>query len=256
MNWITANYHTHSALCGHAWGTHREYIQVAVDAGLETLGFSDHSPWVYEPGYRSGSRMTVEQASHYVKELRELAEEFKDRIRILVGFEAEYFPRHYPEHIEMCKTLGIDYLIMGQHSIGEEEEGIVAGAPTKDPGRLRCYVDQVIEGIHTGRYAYLAHPDMMNFIGDPDLYREEMLRLCLAAKAQGMPVEINLLGIRDHRHYPNRPFLEVCALAGSTMVLGCDAHDPASVNDVASETMALALAKEYGLTVLRKLDTL
>ena len=40
---IKANYHTHTARCGHAIGTDEEYVQAAIQAGLKTLGFSDHA---------------------------------------------------------------------------------------------------------------------------------------------------------------------------------------------------------------------
>ncbi len=42
---IKANYHTHTARCGHAIGTDEEYVQTAIQAGLKTLGFSDHAAY-------------------------------------------------------------------------------------------------------------------------------------------------------------------------------------------------------------------
>ena len=39
------NYHTHTARCGHAWGTDDEFIQAAIDAGYTTLGF--YNRWIF-----------------------------------------------------------------------------------------------------------------------------------------------------------------------------------------------------------------
>ena len=36
---IKANYHTHTARCGHAIGTDEEYVQAAIQAGLKNPWF-------------------------------------------------------------------------------------------------------------------------------------------------------------------------------------------------------------------------
>jgi histidinol-phosphatase (PHP family) len=74
--------------------------------------------------------------------------------------------------------------------------------------------------------------------------------MCAEAKSCGMPLEINLLGIREGRHYPNRYFWEVAAEEGCQVVLGCDAHTPQSMNAPEAEREALRLARELGMTVL------
>ena len=45
---MTVNYHTHTVRCRHASGSEREYIETAISRGLTILGFSDHSPYVFE----------------------------------------------------------------------------------------------------------------------------------------------------------------------------------------------------------------
>ncbi len=41
---FTYNYHTHTSRCGHAGGSDEEYVQAAIKAGYQILGFSDHAP--------------------------------------------------------------------------------------------------------------------------------------------------------------------------------------------------------------------
>ena len=48
---FTESLHTHTFRCGHASGTEREYIENAIAAGFDTLGFSDHAPYVFRDGY-------------------------------------------------------------------------------------------------------------------------------------------------------------------------------------------------------------
>ena len=50
---FTESLHTHTFRCGHASGTEREYIENAIAAGFDTLGFSDHAPYVFRDGYYS-----------------------------------------------------------------------------------------------------------------------------------------------------------------------------------------------------------
>ena len=44
---MKANYHTHTARCGHATGTGEDYVLAAIEQGFDELGFSDHVPWPY-----------------------------------------------------------------------------------------------------------------------------------------------------------------------------------------------------------------
>lgn len=70
----------------------REYIETALGLGMKTLGFSDHSPYFFEGDYYSGFRMRSEELPGYVNTLTELREEYRGRIDIHIGLEAEYYP--------------------------------------------------------------------------------------------------------------------------------------------------------------------
>lgn len=51
--------------------------------------------------------------------------------------------------------------MLGQHSLGNEIEKILySGHGTTDGSYLKQYVDQCLAGIDTGKYLYLAHPDL------------------------------------------------------------------------------------------------
>jgi histidinol-phosphatase (PHP family) len=58
---MTVNYHTHTVRCRHASGTEREYIETAISRGITTLGFSDHSPYIFDGVYYSSFRMRPEE---------------------------------------------------------------------------------------------------------------------------------------------------------------------------------------------------
>ena len=243
---MLANYHTHTARCHHASGSEREYIEAAIAGGMKILGFSDHAPQFYGEDYVSGMRMLPKEAEEYVGTLRRLADEYKDDIMILVGFEAEYFPRLFPKFRGLCARLGVDYLIMGQHCLVDEREGRWIGGPNGDEKELAFFVDQVVEGISTGAFTYIAHPDIYNFTGDEEVYRRETVRLCEAAKRLSVPLEVNMLGAKSKRHYPSERFFEIASEVGNDLIIGCDAHTPVFLSDTASQNELLAFAKRFG----------
>lgn len=248
-DFLVYNYHTHTALCGHAMGEMRDYVEKAIEAGIKRLGFADHSVQFYDNGFVSGMRMRPDQAEKYVKDVKALSEEYRSDIDIYVGFEAEYFPRLFPRLRQFCRDCGVDYLIMGQHCLTDESvTELWGGNGTTDPALLKKYVDEVLEGAETGAFTYICHPDMFRFLGDDEIYNAEFTRLCDGLKALDIPLEINLLGIRGGRHYPSDRFFKLAASRGCSFVLGCDAHDPESLLDQSAPAKALEFMKANGIS--------
>ena len=253
QNFLNANYHTHTTRCKHAYGSEREYIEAAIALGIKILGFSDHIPCPYKNGFVSGIRMDMEEAPEYVSTLRSLGEEYKNDIRIYVGFEAEYVPKFYREQMDMCDLLGIDYLIMGQHFLGSEDVGPYTGTPTEDEERVRDYVDTVLEGMRTGSYCCLAHPDILNFQGLDSIYEWEMTRLCKELKNMDIPLELNLLGISQNKQYPAERFWKIVSEIGNEVVMGLDAHCVEHLMDVESYKKGKKLVEKYHLNIIDEL---
>jgi histidinol-phosphatase (PHP family) len=248
------NYHTHTYRCNHAAGEEREYIENAIAGGIKTLGFADHAPMPFRDGYFSGFRMRCEQLEEYVATLRGLQQEYKDRIRILIGFETEYYPAVFEDFLKLIQPYAPDYLILGQHALDNEANAHFTSAGTDDPALLKKYVDQVTEGLATGKFLYLAHPDVMRFTGDREVYEQEMTRLCRFCKEREIPVEINLLGMMDNRFYPTDAFWHIAAREGNSAIIGCDAHHPWVLSNRELHQRGEAFARQFGLPLLTQLD--
>ena len=158
---MIANYHTHTWRCRHADGTEREYVERAIEGGLKILGFSDHSPYPFPDGYDSGMRMRLDQVEGYVDTVLALKKEYDKDIEIHLGLETEYFPRFWDQLIDFLSDYPFEYFVLGQHSLGNEIEKILySGHGTTDGSYLKQYVDQCLAGIDTGKYLYLAHPEL------------------------------------------------------------------------------------------------
>lgn len=226
------NHHTHTTRCGHAVGSEREYIETALSKGFTTLGFSDHSPWpsLYSPTIR----MDEDELPGYVNAVRALQKEYEGRIRIKCGLECEYFPYALSWLKEQKEKLGLDYLIFGNHFDRDERTGMYFGA-SRTKGDVRRYLDTTLEGMQTGLYILLAHPDLFlrAYQQFDDACRDASREICRMAKALHMPLEFNLLGMRARGTprfsglgYPYQAFWEIAAEENCTAIINYDAHDP------------------------------
>lgn len=247
------NYHTHTTRCGHASGTEREYIERAIEGGLQYMGFSDHATFVFPDGFESHYRVPLAQAPDYFETISALREEYKDRIDIKIGFEMEYYPAHFDAMLKLVKELGAEYLILGQHFIGNEHpDGRNTYGRNDSAADLKEYVDCVVKGIQSGAFTYVAHPDVFSFVGDDAVYKTEMRRICEASKACSIPLEINFLGIREGRRYPTSLFWEVAGEVGCPVTFGFDAHEIAAAYDGESLKVAQEMVEKYGLNYVGK----
>ncbi len=247
---MLANYHTHTQRCLHAYGSDREYIESAIKNGMKVLGFSDHCPWIFPDGYVSGIRMIPADVDEYFSSLTALKKEYEKDIKIYIGFESEYVPELMESQDKFLADYPVDYMILGQHSIAPENISRYMGSPTRDEDILKKYVDLIIEGMESGRYKYVAHPDLFNFIGYKRTYVKHFTRLCEYLKSKDIPVEINLLGLSQNRHYPTPEFMEIAQKVGNTAIIGFDAHCPEMLEDNCSVEKCIKFAKKYSLELL------
>lgn len=246
------NYHTHTYRCGHASGTEEEYIKRAIDCGVKYMGFSDHAPLVFSDGYESFFRVPISKVQDYFSTISALREKYKDKIDIKIGFEMEYYPNIFAEMLKTVKGYGAEYLILGEHFSDEEYPVALqhSAAPSDSVDNLKTYVDRVIEGIKTGKFTYVAHPDMINFTGDTEVYKEQMRKICIASREFCVPLEINCLGIRDKRNYPCSDFWEIAGEENSPVTFGFDAHDILNAYDGDSAIKAKEMVKKYKLNYI------
>jgi len=247
---MIANYHTHTWRCNHAMGREEDYVKAALDRGLQILGFADHTPYFFPGDYYSGFRMRPEELKGYCNTVRLLGKKYDGQIQIPLGLELEYYPAYLPKLLPFLRDNGIEYLLLGQHFVGNEIGEHYSGRETGDVKILEKYCDQTIDAMQTGLFTYFAHPDLIRYVGDDGAYRRNMRRICREAKSCGMPLEINMLGLWSGRNYPDRRFWELAAEEGCRVVIGCDAHAPEHLRKADTEEKAAMMVRYYGLELL------
>lgn len=237
---MKANYHTHTVRCKHARGEDEAYVEAALRAGFDLLGFSDHAPWPFARDYVSGIRMDLQQLGGYVQSIRRLRDQYAGQINILLGLECEYFPR-YHDHVRWLRDRGLDYLILGQHSADSEEDTPYTNQVSRTSEGVLHYAETTVKGIQTGLYDCLAHPDMMMSRRNPDEFDAACMEaadmICQAAKEMRLPIEYNLLGLDcqlrgQDRGYPCAPFWQYIRKWDNEVILGLDAHQPSMLTDL------------------------
>lgn len=248
------NYHTHTYLCRHAFGTVEEYVQRAIENGIKYMGFSEHAPLRFSDGYESEARLYVDDIGEYFDTVRAVAQKYDGKIEIKIGFEMEYYSDLFDEMLEKVIGYGAEYLILGQHYfIPENIKGSIHTSVKSDSEeRLSAYVDSLIEAMDRGVYTYIAHPDVFRFIGSDEIYERHMRRLCRASAEKNVPLEMNFYGIRDHRNYPDPRFWRIAGEEQSPMTFGFDAHTAESAYDGESLDVANEAVKKFNLKYIGK----
>ena len=238
---VSFNYHTHTKRCGHANDfSDSEYIQSAKQAGMTTIGFSDHVPNTEYEYPDNKHRMNISEMDEYLSAIEALRKEYPD-MTILSGFEAEYDPAKKEFLVNLRDK--VDYLILGQHFL---HDGIDKINDKNNPEYPSEYAKQVCEAMDTGLFDMVAHPDIfmvqLNSIEkkeDKDKFIEnakEAARLiCKKAYDMDIPLEINLSGLYKGNEYPNSIFWDIASETGNKVIVGADAHNPIQLRTMGSD---------------------
>lgn len=243
---MKTNYHTHTERCKHATGSDEEFVLSALQAGFDEIGFSDHSPWPYASGFQPRVRMEIDELSGYVRSIRALQEKYRDRISIRLGLECEYFETYIPWLQSMIREEGLDYVIFGNHFYGSDEYSEYFGHCIRDRKMLYRYLESALQGIDSGLFACMAHPDlfMKAYPGFDDACADVSREICRAAAEKGLLLEYNISGYDYSRllridGFPHRKFWEIAAEFGCRAIIGYDAHDHRQLESDAERNRAL-----------------
>lgn len=230
-------YHSHTFRCGHAVGKDEDYAKKAIEGHYQVLGYSDH---VMLPGREQpGMRGSYALAQGYFDSVRKLEKKYADKLEIHLAFEAEWYYDVYAAYYhDLLASQTIDYLLLGQHCFLDGDRFVFYGSLSDKADATRHYEKDIIAGIHSHNFIYVAHPDLfMSWYGKWDLLAEECSRhIIKAAKEEAMPLEINLGPSRWGRRnrigqeidvaYPCPRFWDLASEAGVTAIFGVDDHDP------------------------------
>lgn len=257
---MKTNYHTHTTRCQHATGSDEEFVLSAIKGGFQVLGFSDHTPWKYRTNYVSNIRMLPDELPGYVESLRALREKYRDQIDIKIGLECEYFPEYISWLKEQVKEYKLDYLIFGNHFYHTDEKFPYFGRNTNNHDMLDLYEESAIEGMESGLFCSLAHPDLfMLSYPEWDHHCTTISRhICRAAARLNIPLEYNISyasynEMHGTESFPHPKFWHIAAAEGCTAIIGVDAHVSKYLEEQKYYNRAIEELKELKIKTIDKL---
>ncbi len=259
-------YHTHTKRCGHAKGEDEEYVKKALEGGYQVLGFSDH---IMLPGHsQAGMRGDYALEAGYFSSIHALQKKYQGRIAIHLGYEAEWYGEAFAGHYhDLLTKQGLEYMILGQHCFLQDGQLVFYGNLPDKQEATRRYASDLIAGIKSQDFLYVAHPDLfLSWHEQWDLKAEEASRAIIAAALDaGIPLEVNMGNSRWGANlipggglevtYPNPRFWEMAQEAGAKTIVGVDAHAPDQLTASPFDWLRAFLAKER-LTPLTRLPAL
>ena len=258
---MQANYHTHSEYCGHAEGTLKNYIETAISLKLTDLGFAEHAPF---PGNPFGMRMDFNTLPDYINELKMHKKTYAGQINLHIGLEIEYLDAYASYYPLLLSEYGIEYLIMGQHFfIGPDKKCYNLYDNSFPSEYLVIHSQNMIKGMDTGFFKYIAHPDLM-FIRDygMDVGCKNAISALVAGAANGHHIlELNANGFRRGKQtysegirypYPVDEFWKEVAKTDIPVIIGSDSHSPSIIRDEYTD-YAKKYATALGLNLIETL---
>jgi histidinol-phosphatase (PHP family) len=241
--------HNHTTLCNHATGTMDEYIQEAINKGIDIYGFSEHAPM---NNFEDGYRLTIDKKSFYENSVLELKEKYKNNIEILLGYEVDYISGDFI--LDEIKKSKVDYLIGSVHYINEwgfDNPEFINEYEKRDIDKIwEDYFFAIEQMAKTQYFDIVGHLDLIKvfkFLPKKDI--KQLARKALEAiKKSNMVIEINTAGLRKpiKEIYPSKQLLELAFELGIDITFSSDAHAVDQIGFKYNE--AVDFAKSIGYT--------
>jgi histidinol-phosphatase (PHP family) len=248
---LRVDLHNHTLLCNHATGTVNEYIERAIELGIDEYGFACHAPMNYDFKYR----MNIDQKVIYEKWINEAKEYYKNRIKILLAYEVDYLDGYILDEVINSK---VDYLIGSVHFLknkndlwGFDNPEFIGIYQSKDIDSIWIeYFDAIKAMAKTSLFDIVGHFDLIKvfkFLPKKDvrIIAKDALK---EIKKSNMVLEVNTSGFRKpiQESYPSVPLLEMAYEMGIDITFSSDAHSVEYIGFKYDE--AIELAKKVGYT--------
>jgi len=245
------DYHVHTFRCGHAGGRSREFVLRAIERGLGEIGFTDHIPLYFLPEEARDPKlaMSEDQFDGYVEEVLALKEEFRGRIAVRLGLEADYAEGHEEALARWLERADWDLVLGSVHWVA----GGWIDDPATSPARFeREGTDRLFDEYYrllalaaeSRLFDVLTHFDLPKKHGHrpPSPRREAEATAIDSARRTGCAVEISSAGLRKpvREAYPEPRLLAAIAASGVPVTFSSDAHAPAEVGWGYERTLELA----------------
>lgn len=275
---MKTNYHTHLKLCGHAEGMSSDYVEVAIKAGYDILGMSDHGPikreFMTPEEYKYNwldRQMTYDDFLNiYLPDCYKSKEKYKNKIKVLVGVEIEYMYPFHEYFVELKKHL--DYMNLGVHYYYHNGK-LTNSFDDVTYENVYSYALNAQLAMETGLFEIMVHPDVFMYhyksadgTNKFDSECEKTARLIIETAIQNnIYLEINVGGIfkvtssnevLGQFAYPRDEFWKIASeYKELKVVVGVDAHKPEHLTEE-EIVLAYKFAEKHNIKVSKNVETI
>lgn len=230
---MLTSYHVHT-IRSDGESPARDFVDEAVQLGLDELGFSDH--YVLLPAGTSASwSMPLTDISAYIGEIDALREQARDSLVVRCGIEADFEPDTVADLRDVLNSYPFDYVIGSVHFVDgfpvdecKEKWDVISQSDRNDI--VRGYLDRIAQMARSGVFDFVGHLDLykkFGYLPTVDISADMSLALDAIAAAR-MPIEINTSGlVKEIREiYPSEAVLRECRNRSIPVLITADAHRP------------------------------
>ena len=249
--------HMHTILCGHAAGNPCQYVESAASQGLERITFTCHIP--LEPAEDfggSGIRMKKSELGKYRSMVEEAAHRGRELgVDVLYGVEAEVFPdpKIMAKVRKIIESEPFDFVLGSlHHQMPGYHDWLEEHGYYEDPDIIAAYFRHLGEGVRSGLYDSIAHPDVIRIYGtvapfDPRKYQIEIEEFLNALAEKDHCMEVNTSGLIKgvYEVHPAPIILEWARERDIRLTMGSDAHQPEQVGQYFGPVCELLLSLGY-----------
>lgn len=217
-----------------------DYVIAAHEKGIDLITFTCHAPMEWEAFGQEGIRMRRDQLDLYVALVREAADQAKSYgVEVLCGIEAEVFPdvAQMESMDAVLQAHPWDFVLGSLHAQCQSYLGWLARHKVKDDAiRIDSYFRHLKDGVQSGRYDSMSHPDVIRTYGVVHAFNpgehEEVIRDFLQALVdEDVCMEVNTSGLTKGAYevHPDPLILDWASEMGVKLTIGSDSHRPESV---------------------------
>lgn len=253
------NLHSHTQFCD---GRHpmEQIVKSAIDAGMEILGFSPHSPVPIE----SPCNMLQADVPAYLAEIERLRALYGDRITLLASMEIDWLGPQWGPSSPYFDTLPLDYRIGSIHfikgadgtliDIDGSSERFMRNMPAHFDNDIMYVVNTFFDAteamIEAGGLDIIGHFDkvLLNAtahtpaIATSEVYRRRIDRIIDCIAGAGIIAEINTKA-RDTRgmFFPEQSLWPRLRKAGIPLAVNSDVHYSNLINAGRDEALDILM---------------
>lgn len=253
-----SNLHTHTCFSDGRKSVEQN-IEAAIGLGFVSLGISDHSHCIHDPG-----TMKAGTERQYAEHIGELREKYKGRIDVFTGLELDSF--------SVCERELYSYIIGSVHFVKLDGEVLpVDYSPNYQDEIIhkycggdamkfvREYYDELARHVEACRPDIVGHFDLFTKFAtidtDSDEYRKIAIDALYRVAEHCNRFEVNTGAMaRENREYPYpAQFIleEMCKL-GASVTVSSDCHDGEKLDFAFDD--ALSRIRKAGFTTIDRFD--